>query len=305
MKPLRIFLRFFSGLAVIAVAGGIAFWMRPVECAREVLYIRLALNGVESRSIVVAGHRVHYDVMGPVNGPPVVLVHGLSGRAEDWANLAPFLVRAGFRVYLPDLLGHGRSEQPADFSYSVPDQAAVVVAFLDAMGLQQVDLGGWSMGGWVAQWIAVRHPERVKRLMLFDTVGIAARPQWNTGLFTPANVGELEQLEALLMPNPPNVPAFISADLLRASRENAWVIHRALDSMLAGEYATDKLLPGLKMPVLILWGAEDRIVPVSEGQTIHSLVPQSKLEVIPGCGHLAPAQCAGKIGPSVTDFLRQ
>ena len=72
---------------------------------------------------------------------------GLGGRAEDWRSLAPYLAKAGYRVYMPDLPGYGRSEKPADFSYSVPDEAAVVVGFMDALGLKQVDLGGWSMGG--------------------------------------------------------------------------------------------------------------------------------------------------------------
>ena len=91
-------------------------------------------SGAESLSTTVSGYRVHYYVMGPKTGPVVVLVHGLGGRAEDWENLAPYLVKAGYRVYLPDLPGYGQSEQPANFSYSVPDEAAVVVGFLDALG---------------------------------------------------------------------------------------------------------------------------------------------------------------------------
>ena len=63
---------------------------------------------------------MHYEAEGPAGGPVVVLVHGLGGRAEDWPNLAPYFARAGFRVYMPDLFGYGRSDKPADFSYSVP-----------------------------------------------------------------------------------------------------------------------------------------------------------------------------------------
>ena len=104
--------------------------------------------------MTVKGHRMHYVAEGPANGPVVVLVHGLGGRAEDWSNLAPYLAKAGFRVYMPDLFGYGRSERPAEFSYSVHDQAGAVVAFMDALGLKQVDLGGWSMGGWIVQIVA-------------------------------------------------------------------------------------------------------------------------------------------------------
>jgi pimeloyl-ACP methyl ester carboxylesterase len=254
---------------------------------------------------VVDGRRLHYDVEGPAAGPVVVLVHGLGGRAEDWLNLAPWLAKAGYRVYMPDLVGYGRSEKPEDFSYSVTDEAGVVVAFLDALGLKQVDLGGWSMGGWVAQIVAGTHPERVRRLMLFDSVGLLVRPDWDTGLFTPRTPGELDELEALLMPDPKPIPGFIARDILWHSHQNAWVVRRAVAAMLTGREATDNLLPQLKMPVLLAWGGADRIVPLAQAETMHRLAPQSVLEVAQGCGHLAPEQCAGTMGPETVEFLKQ
>jgi len=231
-------------------------------------------------------------------------VHGLGGRCEDWRNLAPYLVRAGFRVYMPDLPGFGRSDKPADFSYSIPAQAATVVGFMDAMGLRQVDLGGWSMGGWIAQKVAADHPDRIKRLMLFDSAGLYIKPAWSLNLFTPVSATELDQLDALLMPHPPTVPSFIASDILRVSRGDAWVIRRAIASMATGNDTTDKLLPDLKMPVLIVWGALDKAIPLSQGETMRQLIPQSQLEVIPTCGHLAPVQCADLIGPTVAQFLK-
>jgi len=244
-------------------------------------------------------------VEGPANGQVVVLVHGLGGRAEDWRNLAPWFAKAGYRVYMPDLVGYGRSQKPADFSYSMTDEAAVVVGFMDALGLQQVNLGGWSMGGWIVQIVASTHSERVKRLILFDSAGLYEKPAWDTRLFTPATSTELDQLDALLMPHPPVVPGFIARDILRNSKRNAWVVQRALGTMLAGRDTTDNLLPQLKMPVLIAWGAEDLITPVEQGEKMHRLVPQSELDVVAGCGHLAPVQCAGQMGPKLVEFVNK
>jgi len=292
-------------LVVFAAVVGIGFWMRPVSFLTEWMYVRLSLAGVESHEVSVAGHRVHYDAEGPANGPVVLLVHGLGSRAEDWRELAPILAKAGFRVYMPDLPGYGRSEKPADFSYSVPDEAAVVVGFLDAMGLEQVDLGGWSMGGWIAQRVAGEHPERVRRLMLFDSAGIYQMPEWNTNLFTPVTLAELDEFDALLMPDPPRIPGFVARDVLRHLRSNAWIVKRAMGSMLKGQDATDSLLPGLKMPVLLVWGEKDRVTPLVQAEKMHSLAPQSELVVIPGCGHLAPLQCAPQIGPKLVEFVRQ
>jgi pimeloyl-ACP methyl ester carboxylesterase len=290
---------------LLAVVAGIGFWARPISYFNGATHVREFLSGVESRTAQVAGHRMHYLAEGPANGPVVVLVHGLGGEAEDWRNLTPYLVKAGFRVYRPDLPGYGRSERPAAFSYSVRDEAEAVVGFLDALGLKQIDLGGWSMGGWIVQLVAARHPERVRRLMLFDSAGIYEKPAWETRLFTPTTPEELDQLEALLMPHPDKYPDFVVRDILRVSNEHAWVIHRAVGSMLTGQDTTDNLLPSIKMPVLIVWGAEDRITPLSQGEKIHTLVPQSRLEAFAGCGHLAPGQCAAQVGPKVVEFVKQ
>jgi len=292
-------------LLALAAFAALGFWLRPVSYLTEVMYLRASLSGIESHTVTVAGHRIHYIAEGPPAGPVAVLVHGLGGRAEDWSNLAPYLVEAGFHVYMPDLPGYGRSEKSAEFSYSVPDEADVVVGFLDALGLKQVDLGGLSMGGWIVQIVAGRHPERVRRLMLFDSAGIYEKPAWNTGLFTPATPEELGQLQALLSPHPQQAPEFIVRDILRISKQNAWVTHRALGAMLTGKDTTDALLPQLKMPVLIVWGELDRITPPGQGVKMHQLVPQSELDVIPDCGHLAVEQCAGQIGPKVAGFVRE
>jgi pimeloyl-ACP methyl ester carboxylesterase len=294
------------GLAgLMVVAAGVGFWARPVWYYNEAIYLSGYLSGARSRSVQVAGHRVHYLVMGPVTGPVVVLVHGLGGNAEDWRNLAPWLAKAGYRVYMPDLIGYGRSEQPADFSYSVPDEAQAVVGFLDALGLRQVDLGGISMGGWIAQHVAYKHPERVRRLMLFDAAGLYEKPDWNTKLFTPTTPAELDQLEALLMPKPTYIPGFVARDILRISHKNAWVTHRAINTMLTGQDATDSMLPQLKMPLLLVWGAEDRITPLRQGEKMHRLAPHSELNLFPGCGHLAPSQCAAQVGPKVVEFVKR
>jgi len=290
---------------LVVLVTGLGFLWRPVSYFNEWMYVMDSLAGVSNREVTVGGIRVHYEVEGPADGPAVVLVHGLGGRAEDWRKLAPMVAKAGFRVYLPDLPGYGRSEKPADFSYSVRDEAAVVVGFMDVLGLKQVDLGGWSMGGAIVQHVAADHPERVRRLMLFDSAGIFELPKWDVNLFTPNSSAQLDELDALLMPDPPKLPGFVARDILRVSDDRAWIIHRAMGSMETGQDATDRLLPELKMPVLIVWGGADRILPLSQGETMHRLVPQSELDVVAGCGHLAPGQCAPQMAGQVVGFLKR
>ena len=291
-------------LLLLIAALGAAFYLRPVEFFNAQVDFQMRAQGIESHEVTVSGYKVHYIALGPEKGSPVVLVHGLGGHVEDWRNLMPYVAAAGFRVYALDLPGYGQSEQPADFSYSVSDEAGIVTGFLDALGLKQVDLAGHSMGGWIVQLVAFRHPERIRRLMIFDSVGLHEPPTWDTKLFTPTNDNELRQLTELLIPNPPHAPEFIAKDILRRSNKNAWVIQRALASMLSGNDVTDTLLPQLKMPVLFLWGDLDKTTPLSLAEKMQALVPGSKLDIAKGCGHLAPTQCADQFGPMVQGFLK-
>jgi pimeloyl-ACP methyl ester carboxylesterase len=206
---------------------------------------------------------------------------------------------------MPDLFGFGRSEKPAAFSYSVRDQASAVVGFMDALGLKEVDLGGWSMGGWIVQIVAGTHPERVNRLMMLDSAGLYEKPNWDTNLFMPKTAGELDELEALLMPHPQRIPGFVARDVLRLSAEHRWVTERAMTAMLTGKDTTDSLLAGMKMPVLILWGKEDKITPVDEGKKMQQMIPASELLIFEGCGHLAPEQCLGAMGPALVGFAKE
>jgi len=291
-------------LAALIVSMGVMFYSQPTWVLDHIQLLQLKAAGVESYSVMVDGHHIHYYVRGPVSGRPVVLLHGLGGRSEDWIKLTPYLQRAGYRVYTPDLLGFGQSEEPHNSTYSITDQAETVVGFLDAVGLQRVDLGGWSMGGWIAQKVAVDNPERVRRLVLMDSAGLKMPPRWDTHLFTPTTPAEVDQLHALLMPHPPAMPRFVAQDMIRLSASYGWVIKRALASMLTAKDVMDDDLPSLKMPVLILWGGEDRITPLSEGLAIHALIPQSLLRVASSCGHVAPEACTDQFGPEIISFLQ-
>jgi pimeloyl-ACP methyl ester carboxylesterase len=235
----------------------------------------------------------------------VVLVHGLGGRAEDWVNLMPQLARDHHRVYALDLPGYGRSEWPRDAQYSIAEQADAVEAFMNSQHLDRADLGGWSMGGWVAMRAALAAPQRIRRLMIFDSAGTRFTLHFDPTLFEPDTPQKLQRLDDLLMAGPaPHVPGFVQRAIFRFVKEHAWVVRRNMDSMLTGaDLLTAQDLHQLKMPMLIVWGREDHLIPLSVGEQIHAVVPQSELEISDGCGHLAAGYCAAKVGPVVKGFL--
>ncbi|MGW3340668.1 alpha/beta fold hydrolase [Streptomyces sp. NPDC001009] len=119
----------------------------------------------DHRSIDVGGIRLAYQVAGPPDAPPLLLLHALGENSTDWEPLVPVFAQH-WRVYFPDLRGHGRSEWPG--KYSLELMRDDVLGFLDALGLDQVDVIGHSMGGVAAYLLAEEHARRVRRLVLED-----------------------------------------------------------------------------------------------------------------------------------------
>lgn len=296
-----------SGILGVLVALVVFAFVRPLTLLWFATQARLFSEGIHSdyTEIPFAGSprvRVHYYSGG--SGSPVVLVHGLGGRAEDWANLMPQLVRDHHRVYALDLPGYGRSDWPSA-DYSIAEFTAAVEAFMDNRGLQQTDLAGWSMGGWIAMRVALEQPQRIRRLVIFDSAGTRFTLTWDTSLFEPDTPAKLAELDDLLMPGKaPHVPGFIERDIFRFVGKHGWVVKRNMDSLLTGvDLLTAQNLNELRMPMLIVWGGQDQLIPVAAGDAMHRAVPQSEFVVVDGCGHLAPGQCAGQIGPVFKGFL--
>jgi pimeloyl-ACP methyl ester carboxylesterase len=290
-----------SVMLLLALGFGILAWRNPLWLVDRQIDARLRLNGLHSEYVTVNGYKMHYLVGG--TGRPLVLVHGLGSRAEDWANLIPQLVDGGNRVYAVDLLGYGQSSQPGNAAYSISQQAAMVEGFLDSQHLQQVDLAGWSMGGWISMQVALQQPQRIRRLVLLDSAGLRFKLGFPPSLFQPASPTDLAALEELLVPHPRPLPRFLAMAMLRRGDRVGWVVRRSVQSMLTGDDLLDGKLGGLTMPVLIGWGDQDRLIPISVGYQLHEQILQSELDVYTDCGHLAPGQCVDQVGPSVVGFL--
>ena len=291
--------------AVVLLMSALGFvilaWRNPLWLVDRQIDAKLKLHGVHSNYVTVNGYRMHYLVGG--SGRPLLLVHGLGSRGEDWANLIPQLIHNGNHVYALDLLGYGDSDQPRDARYSIAQQAAMVEGFLDSQHLQQVDMAGWSMGGWIAMQVALQQPQRIRRLVLLDSAGLRFQLSFDPALFQPASPTDLVKLEEILIPHPRPLPGFLARAMLRRGDHVGWVVRRSVQSMMTGEDLVDGKLGALTMPVLIGWGDQDKLIPLSVGYRLHQEMLQSVLDVYDGCGHLAPQDCVSQVGPSIVDFL--
>lgn len=289
-------------MLVLFLLGALVVWQQPLEVLGTVTRARLLYSGFHNEYTTIRGNRIHYYEGG--SGAPVVLVHGLGSRAEDWANLMPQLKQAGFHVYAIDLLGYGRSARPADASYSIAEEAQYVEDFIAQRGLQKVDLVGWSMGGWVTMRVALDQPERIGRLVLCNAAGIRFVPSFTIFDFEPTTIPAVQHLYRLLMPQPTDLPDFLARDMVSKFKRLNWVVDRSARSMFRGDDLLDGKLGALQMPTLIIWGKQDHLIPLATGISLHEQIPQSVLEIYDGCGHLAPGQCASRIGPRMVDFFQ-
>jgi pimeloyl-ACP methyl ester carboxylesterase len=179
-----------------------------------------------------------------------------------------------------------------------------VVAFMRAMHLESADVGGWSMGGWVSMKLTLDHPKLVDRLVIYDSAGVYFPADFGSQLFVPSDQAGLAGLMKVLSPRPRTFPAFVARDILRRMAENGWVVTRSVAAMANGRDLLDFRLHEMKQPLLIVWGSEDVLISLEAGRKIHSLVPGSVLNVVEGCGHLAPSECAKPVIAVTDEFLK-
>jgi pimeloyl-ACP methyl ester carboxylesterase len=284
---------------LIVMAAGATFFLRPVMTGLAIQQISMWTHGIHSRYVQLGPYRIHYLVAG--EGRPLVLVHGLGVRAEVWLPVMPVFAGQGYRVYAPDLLGYGRSDKP-DVDYGISLQTGIVRQFMDSQDLRQADVAGWSMGGWTSLKLAADSPQRVSKLILMDSAGMRFDAV-NASALRPTTVEELAHMMKVLTPHPPVIPRFIALDTLRTMKAQDWIVARALTSMASGSDLMDGRLQSVTMPVLIVWGGEDVLTPLSIAEQMRREMPQAKLFLAKGCGHLAPVECQDQIVPAMQAFL--
>ena len=242
-------------LAGLLLAG--AFYQRPLWVVRQGVHFGLFLHRVQSNYVMLPEGRVHYyeaESRIPGGGIPLVLVHGLGDEDESWAPMLVRLKRAGFHVYAPDLLGYGRSPKPGDSDYSISTEAQFVADFIQAIGLQRPDVGGWSMGGWIVLKLALDHPEIVNRVVVYDGAGINFQLGGGDQIFNPTDAAQMQHLADVMEPEAKPLPEFVQRAALRRFQQEQWVIDRSLASMRTGKDLLDTRLGDLTEPLLIVWG---------------------------------------------------
>jgi pimeloyl-ACP methyl ester carboxylesterase len=257
-----------------------------LEAMRRVLVAR----GVESQETDVDGQPVHfYRLRGQGRGPPVVLVHGLGGSAGGFSRVLFDLASRFSRVLAVDLPGHGFSAQYGKGPVCVRGQLEVLRDWLR----QQVDepafVVGNSLGGAMSMQLAAEHPELVRALALVAPAGALLAEERLAAVlqsFDVKNTAQCRELTRKLFHKPP-LPALLFAGVMRRHFGSVTVRALAAEARETRAYLAPEVLQRLEMPLLLLWGESDRLLPSESLDYFRAhLPPHSEIHLVKGFGHV-------------------
>jgi pimeloyl-ACP methyl ester carboxylesterase len=241
------------------------------------------------------------------SGRAVLLLHGIGGSAASCAGVAAALVASGARAIAWDAPGYGESADPGDDADV--DYPARVLALLDDLGLDRVDLFGTSWGGVIATEVAARAPERVRTLVLADsTRGSGTAPDKAAAMRS--RVADLagSGAEAFAAARAPRLvapdcdPAVADAVRAEMARVRLAGYRGAAEYMATTD--TAELLPALSVPTLVLVGEHDVVTGVAESRLLADRIPGARLVVVPGAGHAALTEKPAEVAAAVLELWR-
>jgi pimeloyl-ACP methyl ester carboxylesterase len=276
---------------------------------------------VRSETVTVHGRAVSYEAGG--SGDLLLLIHGMAGTAANWASvIEPLSLRHS--VIAPDLPGHGLSE-PGGGDYSLGSLASGLRDLMLTLGHERATLVGHSLGGGVALQFTYQFPEMVERLALVSSGGLgpdvspilraAALP--GADLFIAATAGVGRRAGALLGGGAEKLGMRPSADVAEVARgyasladpERRKAFLATLRSVVGTEgqrvAALDRLYLAEALPLLIVWGDRDPIIPVEHAVATHRELPNSRLEIFEGIGHVPQLQSPGRFIAVLERFVAE
>ncbi len=309
------FLQLLLGLAILAVTIGYV-WLYTPSIPRAALE-RLYANEASRFLDLPDGTRIHYRDEGPRDAPlTVLLLHGTASSLHTWEGWVARL-KDRYRVVTMDLPGHGLTGRSAENRYDRAGMAPAIAAVVDHLGLDRFVIGGNSMGGEMAMAYALAHPARVQGLILVDSAGLAFRPEHTPIGFRLATIAWLRPLLVRITPR-----SLIARSIAAAYADPARITPELVDRswrLLRMEGSREALMKRLAAlgqepplpveridkPALVLWGREDRLIPLSVGEELARRLPQAKLVVLDGLGHMPQEEAPARSLAPVQTFLAQ
>jgi len=259
--------------------------------------------GPEPEIVEAGGKSVQYLIVGEGEGDPLVLLHGFGGDINIWVFNQETLA-AEHTVYALDLPGHGASTKDVGDG-DLDSFVGVLTDFLDAMEVEKAHLAGHSMGGAIAGAFAKAHPDRVASLILIASAGLGEEinEEYIEGFIAANRRREMKNTLGMLFANPDLVTRQLVQDVMRFKRLDGVdeALRKVADKVFPdGKQADVPDLSELSVPILVIWGSEDHIIPVVHSE---NLPENARVEVLEETGHMPQMEAAGKVNRLIGEFL--
>ena len=256
------------------------------------------------KEIAIFGQKINYVEAG--SGPTVILLHGLGSSSQSWQlNIAPLAEK--FHVFVPDQIGFGKSAKPL-VNYRIRTYVDFLDQFCKQLKIARATLVGASMGGWIAATFTAAFPDRVDKLVLVDAAGYAPPKTVDPRTFYSLNPTTREGMKALvakvfyskIFQTDAAIDAAMAA---RLAAGDGYTINSITESVIRGEDFLDDSVKTIKRPTLIIWGREDGLTPLADGERFNKDIAGSKLVVLEQCGHAPNFEKAAEFNAALMKFL--
>ena len=268
------------------------------------LFIGAVGKAQTSKEVLVFGQKIQYVEAG--TGPTVILLHGLGGSSQVWQfNIAALAEK--YHVVVPDQIGFGKSDKPL-VNYRIRTYVDFLDQFCKQLKIERASLVGNSMGGWIATAFTAAFPDRVDKLVLVDAAGYKPPKDLDTRTFYGLNPTTREGMKVLVAKVFYNKLFLTDAAIdqsiaARLAAGDGYTINSITESIIRGEDFLDDVVKTIKRPTLLIWGRQDGLVPLAEGEHFNRDIAGSKLVVFDQCGHVPQIEKPAEFNAAVLKFL--
>jgi pimeloyl-ACP methyl ester carboxylesterase len=270
------------------------------------LLVAAVANAQTSKEVLVFGQKIHYVEAG--SGPTVILLHGLGGSTQVWQFNITALAEK-YHVVVPDQIGFGKSDKPL-VNYRIRTYVDFLDQFCKQLKIERATLIGNSMGGWIAAMFTAAFPDRVDELVLVDAAGY--RPAKDVDMRTffglnPTTREGMKILSAKVFYNQAfhTDAAIDMAITARLAAGDGYTINSITESIIRGEDFIDDIVKTIKRPTLIVWGRQDGLLPLADGERLNKDIAGSKLIVFDQCAHVPNVEKPAEFNAAVLKFLAE
>jgi pimeloyl-ACP methyl ester carboxylesterase len=284
------------------------------------IFYETKISRMHQKQITINGHATPYlqsssrQLTSESTKLPIIMAHGFGGDRFNFVRYARHL-NVDYHCIIPDLIGFGNSERQQGYRYSIQAYTDSLLDFMDQLDIERAHVVGNSLGGHISLLLAAQHPQRVASLILYSPAGLKqSEHHWSLEHRKagdhPVNISCIEDFNYFIDTNfvkKPFLPSPIKRALAakaisdRVFFEKIWgdIIHET-----PGNPLMEPMLPTMLTPTLVVWGEQDKMLPVSDAYKFSQLMPNCRVEILQNCGHVPMLERPAEMAGVTIDFIK-